>query len=221
MYMYSSWYVCQYPHVHYITHDTGRICYIHFNECLNIANTAFMDFCGPWVVTLCLAYRLHTMIILKHFIMSALGRCYKLYLLIDYKRISQDLVHQRLAYISVLHTNWLHNTVDLYTVPMHRSTVFHCNGELWYAVCENPLCALVSFTGAMKSKALTHKPMYAWCFQYHLPNGRIKCSGFHREEQQLLFTAWETQSRICHWGNWLHWEHQLRAVNLQKIIEIR
>lgn len=32
--------------------DGARIRYIHFNECLPIANTAFMDFCGPFVVAL-------------------------------------------------------------------------------------------------------------------------------------------------------------------------
>ncbi len=40
-------------------HDKAEIRYIHFNECLHIANTAFMDFCEPLVVAVRL---LHTLI---------------------------------------------------------------------------------------------------------------------------------------------------------------
>lgn len=92
--------------------------------------------------------------------------------------ILPPLLHQ----VPVVTVTWLTYTLYL----MHSSSVFHCNGELWYAGCGNPLCALVSFTRAIKSKAVTHKAKYAWCFQCHLSNGWNKCSGFHRKEQKLL-----------------------------------
>lgn len=44
-----------------------------------------------------------------------------------------------------------------YTPPLiHSFIVFHCNRELRDSACGNPLCALVPFTWAMKSK---HWPM--------------------------------------------------------------
>lgn len=182
-------------------HDKAEMRYIHFNECLHIANAAFMDFCEPLVVAMHLAYLLHTLInatnhrtlclifllllsfMMKHSVTSR--KVLNKLTLFTYLRIIKELQTYRQR--PHTHTPSSYLTWLTYTLPlMQRSIVFHCNGELWCAGRGNPLCALESFTGAMKSKALTHGAKYAWCFQYHLPNGWIRCSGFHRKAQKLF-----------------------------------